>query len=88
MLEKVEYSGRTAGYCVGNIYNDFIIIIRSNDDYYSFLHNRPLDILIEASDSASDYGNKIGEPIIQGFCSSYGQKYMKIYNNNYDDKKN
>ena len=33
---------------------------------------RARNILIEASNGASDYGNKIGEPIIQGFCRSFG----------------
>ena len=48
----------TAGYCVGFI------------DY----KNTPaLNILIEASNGASDYGNKIGEPIIQGFTRSFKQ---------------
>ena len=74
----------TAGYCVGNIYNDLYNL--ENDNYYSFLHNRPLDILIEASDGASDYGNKIGEPIIQGFCRSHMSKHTKIYE--LEDKKN
>lgn len=34
--------------------------------------NSPLNILIQASNGASDYGNKIGEPIIQGVTRSYG----------------
>jgi len=33
---------------------------------------RPLDVAIEASNGASDYGNKFGEPIIAGFARSYG----------------
>eukprot|EP00916_Digyalum_oweni_P003161 GHVL01005683.1.p1 GENE.GHVL01005683.1~~GHVL01005683.1.p1 ORF type:complete len:975 (+),score=276.69 GHVL01005683.1:1107-4031(+) len=32
----------------------------------------PLRILIGASDGASDYGNKFGEPLIGGFCRSFG----------------
>lgn len=32
----------------------------------------PLDILIEASNGASDYGNKFGEPLISGFVRSFG----------------
>ncbi|ESO08826.1 hypothetical protein HELRODRAFT_190628 [Helobdella robusta] len=32
----------------------------------------PLNILIEASNGASDYGNKFGEPIICGFSRSFG----------------
>ena len=32
----------------------------------------PLEIIIEASNGASDYGNKFGEPLICGFARSYG----------------
>ncbi len=32
----------------------------------------PLQIEIEASNGASDYGNKFGEPVIQGFTRSFG----------------
>ena len=49
----------TAGYCVGEI------IPQKKTD--------ALKILIEASNGASDYGNKIGEPIIQGFTRSFKQ---------------
>lgn len=33
----------------------------------------PLEILIQASNGASDYGNKFGEPIIQGFVRTFEQ---------------
>lgn len=33
----------------------------------------PLSILIRGSDGVSDYGNKIGEPLLGGFCRAYGQ---------------
>lgn len=33
---------------------------------------KSIHILIDASNGASDYGNKIGEPIIMGFTRSYG----------------
>jgi phosphoribosylformylglycinamidine synthase len=49
----------TAGYCVGEI----------NDTY----DNRSSEIELCASDGASDYGNKIGEPIIAGFTRSFKQ---------------
>lgn len=32
----------------------------------------PLAIAIEASNGASDYGNKFGEPILAGFARSFG----------------
>lgn len=35
---------------------------------------RPLDICIEASNGASDYGNKYGEPVVAGFARSFGQR--------------
>ena len=37
-----------------------------------FHHNKAIDILIKASNGASDYGNKIGEPVILGYTRSYG----------------
>lgn len=35
-------------------------------------HAFPLDVLIHGSNGISDYGNKIGEPQIGGFCRSFG----------------
>ena len=32
----------------------------------------PLQILLEASDGASDYGNKFGEPLIAGYTRALG----------------
>ena len=32
----------------------------------------PLNITIEASNGASDYGNKFGEPVLAGFARSFG----------------
>ena len=49
----------TAGYCVGEI--------------DTINQNKAYKILTEASDGASDYGNKIGEPIILGFTRSFKQ---------------
>ncbi|XP_064256736.1 LOW QUALITY PROTEIN: uncharacterized protein LOC135287324 [Passer domesticus] len=34
---------------------------------------RPLEVAIGASDGASDYGNKFGEPLLAGFARSFGQ---------------
>lgn len=50
----------STGYCVGDLSQNKISC-----------NQKPLDILIEASNGASDYGNKFGEPIIYGFCRSY-----------------
>ncbi|KAG5879806.1 hypothetical protein JTB14_013452 [Gonioctena quinquepunctata] len=65
----------TAGYSVGNLqipgYD-----LPWEDKSYTYPENfaSPLDILIEASNGASDYGNKFGEPLICGFVRSYGLK--------------
>ena len=40
---------------------------------YPFELASPLEILIEASNGASDYGNKFGEPIIQGYVRTFEQ---------------
>ncbi|MFO7587659.1 MAG: phosphoribosylformylglycinamidine synthase [Gemmatimonadota bacterium] len=63
----------TAGYCVGNLR------VPGNaapweDPSFRYPANlaSPLEIEIEASDGASDYGNKFGEPLIQGFTRSFG----------------
>lgn len=34
----------------------------------------PLQILLEASDGASDYGNKFGEPLVTGFTRTFGMR--------------
>ncbi len=63
----------TAAYCVGNLnipgYN-----LPWEDKSFKYPHNlaSPLQIEIEASNGASDYGNKFGEPVIQGFTRSFG----------------
>ena len=53
-----------AGYCVGDI-------SESNVKNYGN-YKLPVNILIEASNGASDYGNKFGEAIIGGFTRSFG----------------
>jgi phosphoribosylformylglycinamidine synthase len=63
----------TAAYCVGNL---LIPDYRLPWEDESFLYPQnlasPLEIEIQASNGASDYGNKFGEPIIQGFTRSFG----------------
>lgn len=60
-----------AGYCVGNLHlSDIDYDWERTDNIYLF--NDAKTILIEASNGASDYGNKIGEPIIGGFTRSFG----------------
>ena len=65
----------TAGYAVGNLNIPGYQIAGENMDFkYPENKARPLKIQIQASDGASDYGNKFGEPLIQGFNRSFGLK--------------
>lgn len=61
----------TAGYCVGSLGIDCLKDIENPLPCDEYLHSG-VDILIKASNGASDYGNKIGEPLIQGFTRSFG----------------
>lgn len=64
-----------AAYCVGNLqipgYD-----LPWEDKSFAYPNNlaSPLSIEIEASDGASDYGNKYGEPVLHGFTRSFGQR--------------
>ena len=62
----------TAGYCVGNLNIDNYDLNWEDGKYKNGLLVPADKILIEASNGASDYGNKIGEPIIGGFTRSFG----------------
>ena len=81
-IRDVQATGRgalviagTAAYCVGNLripgypqpWEDASFVYPSNLAI-------PLAIEIEASNGASDYGNKFGEPVIQGFTRSFGMR--------------
>jgi phosphoribosylformylglycinamidine synthase len=67
------YVAGTAAYCVGNLripgYE-----LPWEDPGFAYPSNlaTPLEIEIEASNGASDYGNKFGEPVIQGYTRSFG----------------
>lgn len=64
----------TAGYCVGNLnIPGYPLSWESNDPCPSNLATA-LEIEIEASNGASDYGNKFGEPLIQGFTRSFDMR--------------
>lgn len=77
-IRDVQGTGRggfvmagTAGYCVGNLEIPGYGLpweksLPRPDNLAS-----PLAIEIEASNGASDYGNKFGEPLIQGFTRSF-----------------
>ncbi|MFV2073339.1 MAG: phosphoribosylformylglycinamidine synthase [Thermoanaerobaculales bacterium] len=63
----------TAGYCVGNLQLPGYRLPWEDEELgYPPNLARPLAIEIEASNGASDYGNKFGEPVIQGFTRSAG----------------
>ncbi len=63
----------TAGYCVGNL-NISNFPIPGEDSSFGYPSNlaTPIQILIGESNGASDYGNKFGEPLIQGFTRAFG----------------
>jgi len=65
----------TAGYCVGSLrIPGYRLPWENEDDGYPASLALPLEILIEASNGASDYGNKFGEPLLAGFTRSFGMR--------------
>ncbi len=63
----------TAAYCVGNLQIPGYPLPWEDSSFeYPANLATPLQIEIEASNGASDYGNKFGEPVIQGFTRSFG----------------
>jgi phosphoribosylformylglycinamidine synthase len=63
----------TAAYCVGNLrLPGYELPWEAADFIYPPNLASPLAIEIEASNGASDYGNKFGEPVISGFTRSAG----------------
>ncbi|KAL0104733.1 hypothetical protein PUN28_016396 [Cardiocondyla obscurior] len=68
-----NYIAGTAGYSVGNLcIPGYDLPWEDKDKVYPNNFASPLEIIIEASNGASDYGNKFGEPVISGFVRSYG----------------
>ncbi|MBM3705369.1 MAG: phosphoribosylformylglycinamidine synthase [Actinobacteria bacterium] len=79
-IRDVEATGRgglviaaTAGYATGNL-NMPGFKIPGEEVKFEYPSNlaHPLKVLIEESNGASDYGNKFGEPVIQGFVRTFG----------------
>lgn len=67
------YIGGTAGYSVGNLHiPNYDLPWEDKGTNYPDNLASPLDIIIQASNGASDYGNKFGEPLICGFARSFG----------------
>ena len=81
-IRDVQATGRgalviagTAAYCIGNLYVPGYDLPWENPEFqYPDKLASPLQIAIEASNGASDYGNKFGEPLIQGYVRSYGAR--------------
>jgi len=65
----------TAAYCVGNLQiPEYELPWEDKSFQYPANLAKPLQIEIEASNGASDYGNKFGEPVIAGFTRSFGMR--------------
>lgn len=81
-IRDIEATGRgglviagTTGYCVGNLHiPDYELPWEDKSFIYPENLASPLEIEIQASNGASDYGNKFGEPVIQGFTRSFGMR--------------
>ena len=77
-IRDVQGTGRgafvmvgTAGYCVANLHIPGYNLPWEADLPCPDTLAPALTIAIEASNGASDYGNKFGEPLIQGFVRSF-----------------
>jgi len=65
----------TAAYCVANLLiPGYDLPWEDKSSVYPSSLASPLTIEIRASDGASDYGNKFGEPVILGFTRSFDQR--------------
>jgi phosphoribosylformylglycinamidine synthase len=80
-IRDVQGTGRggyviagTAGYCVGNLHIPGYPLSWEQERKQPANLATPLQIEIEASNGASDYGNKFGEPVIQGFTRSFDMR--------------
>ena len=81
-IRDVQATGRgglvvagTAGYCVANLLIPGYDLPWENEDFsYPSSLAPSLAVEIRASDGASDYGNKFGEPVVLGFTRSFDQK--------------
>eukprot|EP00903_Cladosiphon_okamuranus_P019183 g17645.t1 len=80
-LRDVMATGRGAkpiagisSYCVGNLRIPGYPLPWEEDWAYASNLATPLEIEIGASNGASDYGNKFGEPVVHGFTRSFGQR--------------
>lgn len=66
-------SAASAGYSVGNLQIPGYSLPWEDPTFrYPSRLASPLTIAVQASNGASDYGNKFGEPVVSGFARSYG----------------
>ncbi|KAI1301642.1 Phosphoribosylformylglycinamidine synthase [Halotydeus destructor] len=81
-IRDVQAAGRgahvvagSAGYCFGNLrIPGYVQPWEQDGEVYPGNFASPLDICINASNGASDYGNKFGEPVLVGFSRSFGMR--------------
>jgi phosphoribosylformylglycinamidine synthase len=67
----------TAAYCVAHLLiPGYDLPWEDKKSVYLASLASPLTIEIRASDGASDYGNKFGEPVILGFTRSFDQRFQ------------
>ncbi|XP_012683728.2 phosphoribosylformylglycinamidine synthase isoform X2 [Clupea harengus] len=65
----------TAGYCFGNLHIPGFSLPWEEEGWeYPPSFAPPLQVAVEASNGASDYGNKFGEPVLAGFARSFGMR--------------
>ena len=65
----------TAGYSFGNLLlPGYDLPWEAKSEVYPPNFASPKEICIEASNGASDYGNKFGEPVLAGFSRSFGMR--------------
>ncbi|KAF7661868.1 hypothetical protein LDENG_00251470 [Lucifuga dentata] len=83
-IRDVQSAGRgghviagTAGYCFGNLHIPGYTLpweCEGEGWEYPSSFAPPLQVAVEASNGASDYGNKFGEPVLSGFARSFGMR--------------
>ncbi|XP_003747373.1 phosphoribosylformylglycinamidine synthase [Galendromus occidentalis] len=64
----------TAGYSFGNLHVPGYDLPWEESWEYPPNFAPPLQVAVEASNGASDYGNKFGEPVLAGFSRSFGMR--------------
>ncbi|XP_028558155.2 phosphoribosylformylglycinamidine synthase [Podarcis muralis] len=68
-----HYIAGTAGYSFGNLLiPGYTLPWEDPSLLYPDNFAPPVEVAIRASDGASDYGNKFGEPVLAGFARSFG----------------